>query len=160
MPGPSSNGWSSAPVWGRCGSREDSGHWSKAAFTEPWLGRMESGGPEPKWFCSSERVTPNLEKHLCGRSGGSIQSFPMHVFTWFPGFLSPSLKWKIKPPVKAGDMFRPVTHTDSGRLQSGNSSDLITFRRRWWIYALISHLCSDFCSLSWWREYTVVSFSD
>lgn len=50
------------------------------------------GGPEPSCFHSSERVTPNLEKRLCECSGGSVQSSAVHVFAWFPGLLSPSLK--------------------------------------------------------------------
>lgn len=82
----------------------------------------------------------------------------------FPAFSAPSLKWKIKPPVKAGDMFRPVTHTDPGRLQSGNSWGLITFCYRWWIYVPSPQLCSDFCIVSLeqtiqWSVFRLMSYT-
>lgn len=41
-------------------------------------------------------------------------------------------------------MFTSVTDSDSRRLQSRNCSGLIPLHHRWCIWALHTHLCSDF----------------
>lgn len=97
------------------------------------------------YFSSSECVTWTEKNASASLPGATFKALLCTCSLAFLAFSAPSLKWKIKPPVKAGDMFRPVTHTDSGRLQSGNSWGLITFCYRWWIYALSPRLCSDFC---------------